>query len=141
MDDDDDDDDPTLLLLLFPTVLSPSGTTAPPLLDNDADDPEVTTGTRVSSVVEFDMDEERPASIGPLLLLLLLPLGSTLYEVVVIFFVVFPPVEHGHACPHITQHLIPSGMFGHGLLLICPGKFTKLLNSGMGASLYISISP
>ena len=74
---DKDDNDPTPLLL-FPTVLSPIGTTAPPLLDNDADDPEVTTGTHgVSSVVEFDIDEERPASIGPLLLLLL-PLGSML---------------------------------------------------------------
>jgi len=38
----------------------------PPLLDNDADDPEVTTGTRKSSIVEFDIDEDRPASIGPL---------------------------------------------------------------------------
>jgi hypothetical protein len=104
MDNDDDDNRMHLmLLLLFLTVLSR----------------QVTTGTRgvsgVSSVVEFDIDKERPASIGPFLLLFF-PLD----ELVTFFF------EQGRASPHITQHLQTSG--GHGLLLIYSGKFTNSFN-------------
>ena len=33
-------------------------------------------------------------------------------------FLFLPPILHGQACPHITQHLIPSGTFGLGLLLM-----------------------
>lgn len=106
-----------LFLLLFP-VLSPRGAT--------------TTTPALLSPAEPEPSAFMLAAL--LVLLLLMVLACVL-------FLFFPPVEHGQACPHMTQHLIPSGTFGHGLFDMCPGKFTKLLNSGICASLNLSISP
>lgn len=78
-----------------------------------------------------------PVAFG---MFLLLPNGRRDVGILSPFFC-FPPWEQGHAWPHMTQQRIPSGTFGGCFWFMWPGKFTKLLNSGICASLYFSMFP